>query len=121
PLFWSYLSCKQHDMSIIWFPWLSLFIRSLCPNCFFGDNCNKYTDDVILMFPNKVIKQKVVYENPFPSLTAFTVSMWVQFDPSTEDHVILSYATHNSNNELYFGTETKKMILLIKSKFSQSR
>ncbi|KAK3731545.1 hypothetical protein QZH41_011148 [Actinostola sp. cb2023] len=62
----------------------------------------------VLSFPRKGIEDKVLLENAFDSLTAFTVSLWVQTDPSTPDHTPFSYATTSSANEvLFFLTNTQ--------------
>ncbi|KAK3731550.1 hypothetical protein QZH41_011152, partial [Actinostola sp. cb2023] len=56
----------------------------------------------VLSFPRKSFQDKVLLENAFDSLTALTVSLWVQTNPSTPSHTPFSYATTSSPNELVF-------------------
>jgi hypothetical protein len=54
----------------------------------------------VLSFPTKTVTDKVVYENPFVQLTAFTLSMWVQVDTTTDVHTPFSYASVSEDNEI---------------------
>ena len=45
----------------------------------------------VMEFPRKSSKDYIVLENPFKSLTAFTISMWFQVD-ETPIHCLFSYA-----------------------------
>ncbi|KAK3735405.1 hypothetical protein QZH41_013392 [Actinostola sp. cb2023] len=72
--------------------------------------------DDILFFPRKFTTDKVAVENPFVSLSAFTVAVWVQMDADTDYHSVFSYAVSGNPNELVmYPTSSLTRIIINKS------
>lgn len=71
-------------------------------------------DAKILHFPSKTTADRVEIEHPFKeSLTAFTVTCWVQVDPLPTYHAVISYSVENgADNELliYFTSSRIKVM-----------
>ena len=80
--------------------------------------CNTFVDPdaKVLHFPRKINTDRVEMEHLFEELSALTVTFWVQMDPATAFHAIISYAVIGNSNEIFIYFIGNKTEVLFKDK-----
>ncbi|XP_031563751.1 C-reactive protein 1.1-like [Actinia tenebrosa] len=81
------------------------FVYSLHTKYFMIRQCQvlqcSFETATFLHFPRRSVEDKIIFVEPFFSLTTFTISMWIQPDmEGSTFHAVLSYATTAIDNEL---------------------